>query len=55
MVLVAEHRYRDFDLAQVTFAWRGRALLAVLDGPASVTVNLGAARRFPLGRGAAAF
>jgi hypothetical protein len=46
MILVAKHRYRDLDLALVTFAWRGRALLAALDGPASAALDLGVARRF---------
>ncbi len=56
MVLVAEDRYRDLNLALVTFARRGRArFLPRLMGQRPAAVDLGVARRFPLGRDAAAF
>jgi len=48
-VLPAEHGTRDRDLTLVAFALRGLALLATLDRPAHVAVDLGAPRRLPLG------
>jgi hypothetical protein len=54
MVFVAEHRHRDLDLSLVACARRGHALVAALDGPAPVVVNLRPPRRLPIGRCAAA-
>jgi len=48
MVLVAEHRHRDLDLALVPRVRRRCALLSALDRPAPVVVDLSALRRFPL-------
>ena len=55
MVFVAEHRHRDLDLSLVACAWRGRALLAALDRPTPVAVDLRAPCRFPLSGRTAAF
>jgi hypothetical protein len=54
MVLVAEHRHRDLDLSLVAFPGCGLALLAALDRPPPVTVDLSAPRRRPLARRPAA-
>ena len=54
VVLVAERRHGDLDLPFVTLTGGGFALSTALDGPAPVTVDLRAPRRFPLGRHPAA-
>jgi len=41
VILVAEHRDRDLDLALVAIAWRGLAFAAALDDPAAVAVDMG--------------
>jgi len=54
VVLIAEHRYGDLDLALVAVTRPGFALLAAFDRPAPIAVDLGAARRHPCARHPAA-